>query len=58
MDPQRLKAAAEATGIRVVVARTVSDALAMGREHTGESDMLLITGSLYLIGEARPLLVR
>jgi dihydrofolate synthase / folylpolyglutamate synthase len=58
MDPQRLKAAAEASGIRVVVARSVSDALAMGREHTGETDMLLVTGSLYLIGEARPLLVR
>jgi dihydrofolate synthase / folylpolyglutamate synthase len=57
MDPGRIVAACTALGIPVQLARTVSDAIAIGKEHTGETDMLLITGSLYLIGEARPLVL-
>jgi dihydrofolate synthase / folylpolyglutamate synthase len=58
MDPARLKAAADTLGIPVVVARNVPEALARGKEHAGENDLLLVTGSLYLIGEARPLLIK
>jgi dihydrofolate synthase / folylpolyglutamate synthase len=58
MDPQRIRIACESLGIPVGVARTVPDALARGKELTGEADLLLVTGSLYLIGEARPLLLK
>jgi dihydrofolate synthase / folylpolyglutamate synthase len=56
MNPERIRAACTAIGVSCGVARNVSDALARGKELTGETDMLLVTGSLYLIGEARPLL--
>jgi dihydrofolate synthase / folylpolyglutamate synthase len=58
MDPERLRAAGERLGIPVGVARSVGDALARAKELVGEPDMLLVTGSLYLIGEARTLLRR
>jgi dihydrofolate synthase / folylpolyglutamate synthase len=58
MDPERIRVACDTLGIAVRVAKNVPDALALGKELTGEADMLLVTGSLYLIGEARPLLLK
>ncbi len=58
MDPDRIRAACEQLNIPVAVVRNLPDALARAKELTSETDLLLVTGSLYFIGEARPLLVR
>ncbi len=58
MDPSRIVDAATALGIPAAVSKSVSDSLAWAKELTGDTDMILITGSLYLIGQARALLVK
>lgn len=58
MDPAQIVAACVALGIPAAVSKSVSDSLAWAKELTGDTDMILVTGSLYLIGEARTLLVR
>jgi dihydrofolate synthase / folylpolyglutamate synthase len=58
MDPARIVAACAALGVPAAVSKSVSDSLAWAKELTGDTDMILVTGSLYLIGEARTLLVR
>jgi dihydrofolate synthase / folylpolyglutamate synthase len=54
MDPARIVRACEAVGVAAHVAPSVSAALQRGLDSVNEDDMLLVTGSLYLIGEARP----
>jgi dihydrofolate synthase/folylpolyglutamate synthase len=40
----------------VAAAATVADALARAREDAGENDLIVVTGSLYTVGDARALL--
>jgi dihydrofolate synthase / folylpolyglutamate synthase len=57
MDPARVAAAARGAGIaEVSVADDLLRAIAAGRSGLGEQDQLIVTGSLYLVGAARPLL--
>ena len=56
MDPQRIVDAARALGVEPTVAPNVARALADGLAAAEETDLLLVTGSLYLVGAARPLL--
>ncbi len=56
MDPERIRVACQTLGIPATIARDVPEALQRGRSAVTADDMLLITGSLYLLGEARPLL--
>jgi len=49
--------AAQALGFRVVVAGTVPDAVALARSLVPEDGMLLATGSLYVVADARSLLL-
>jgi dihydrofolate synthase/folylpolyglutamate synthase len=51
-----LLAAAEATGTAAVVAESVAAALEVARESTG-SGLIVVSGSVYLVGEARSLLL-
>jgi dihydrofolate synthase / folylpolyglutamate synthase len=45
--------AAERLGVRAEVAETVSDAVALARAAAREDDLILVTGSLYVVGTAR-----
>src|SRR3989337_1280472 len=45
-------------GRKSFAAKTVSEALSVAKNITSDSDIILITGSLYLVGEARTLLSR
>ncbi len=51
-----LAAAATATGSQFVTAHTVSDALALASSHQ-DSGLIVVSGSVYLVGEARTLLL-
>ena len=46
-------AAATGLGVRAVVADTVADALRIARDAATPEDLILVTGSLYLVGAAR-----
>jgi dihydrofolate synthase/folylpolyglutamate synthase len=46
-------AVAEAMGVDAVVAKDVADALRTALDAAGEDDVVLVTGSLYVVGEAR-----
>ena len=56
MDPARLALAARERGITVSVAASIEDALEQAKAATPEDGLLLVTGSLYLVGAARRLL--
>ncbi len=49
--------AARAAGMEVVVAGSVDDAVPIARELAGEEGLVVIAGSLYVVAEARALLV-
>ncbi len=49
--------AARAAGMEVVVAGSVREAVSVGRELAGEDGLVVIAGSLYVVAEARGLLV-
>ena len=53
MPAAEVAAAAEAVGVDAVVARDVGDALVRVGEAAGSDDLVLVTGSLYVVGEAR-----
>lgn len=55
-----LMAAAKATGTAAVVAKSVGHALEIAREgaQSAAGEVMVVSGSAYLVGEARPLLVR
>ena len=44
-------------GTPAVAAGDVSGGIALGQERAGSDDLILVTGSLYLVGEARSLLL-
>ena len=53
LPPEELAAAARALGIATEVAASVAEALARAREVAEPTEMVLITGSLYVVGTAR-----
>ena len=58
MDPGRIVAAAQDRGITASAAASVDQALEQARAATPEDGLLLVTGSLYLVGAARGMLIR
>ena len=58
MDPQRIVDAAAALGVVATTAPNVARALADALAAADEDDLVLVTGSLYLVGAARSLLVK
>lgn len=53
----RIAKEANALGVTVETVVPVEDAIGVALEHAGEGDCLLVTGSLYTVGEARKTLV-
>ena len=53
LPPEELTAAARDLGIAAEVAGSVADAVARARKLAEPSEMVLITGSLYVVGTAR-----
>lgn len=53
MPAAEVAAAAEEVGVEAVIGRDVGDALARAGEAAGSDDLILVTGSLYVVGEAR-----
>lgn len=53
MPAAEVAAAAEEVGVEVVIAKDVADALHKVGEAAGTDDLILVTGSLYVVGEAR-----
>lgn len=58
LDPDRLAAACEAAGMTVDVFPTVDRALDAAEDAEEEDDLILVTGSLYTVADARPRYVR
>ena len=55
--PEAVADAASAAGMQVVVAGAVPDAVRLGLELAGDEGLVVIAGSLYVVAEARTLLV-
>ncbi len=53
MPAAEVAAAAEEVGVEAIVAKDVGDALEKVGEAAGSDDLILVTGSLYVVGEAR-----
>jgi dihydrofolate synthase/folylpolyglutamate synthase len=56
MPAEEVAAAAESLGMAAEVEGSVLDAVRRGLREATEDDLLLVTGSLYVVGAARPLL--
>jgi dihydrofolate synthase/folylpolyglutamate synthase len=56
MEPEAIVAAALPRGIAAVVARSITAANDHPRDEAADDDVVLITGSLYLVGSARAIL--
>jgi dihydrofolate synthase/folylpolyglutamate synthase len=56
LDPEVLAEAAEALGLRARVVPDVADAVATARRALNTEDLLLVTGSLYVVATARDVL--
>ena len=54
LDPERLASACDAVGMTVDAFPTVAHALDAAEETTEEDDIILVTGSLYTVADARP----
>ncbi len=54
--PASIEAAARERGVDAEVVVSVPEAVARARELAREDDAIVVTGSLYVVGEARPLL--
>lgn len=57
LPPQSLVASAEAVGLEFEVVEDVAGALRRARELAGADDLICVTGSHYIVGEARDQLV-
>jgi dihydrofolate synthase/folylpolyglutamate synthase len=57
LPPADVASAGAQMGLAVEVASSVADGVALARARAGPEDMLLVTGSLYTVGEARSVLV-
>jgi dihydrofolate synthase/folylpolyglutamate synthase len=51
--PDQIVAAAESMGVAAIAVAGVGNAVARARKEAHEDDLVLITGSLYVVGEAR-----
>ncbi|HEX6208311.1 MAG TPA: Mur ligase family protein [Actinomycetota bacterium] len=58
MDPERLAAVAERAGIPAIAHPTVAAALDAATKAAGPDDLILVTGSLYTVADARPRYVK
>ena len=58
LPPSEVALAASKMGLPAEVASSVADGVALARARAGPEEMLLVTGSLYTVGEARSVLVR
>ncbi|MDQ3766242.1 MAG: bifunctional folylpolyglutamate synthase/dihydrofolate synthase [Actinomycetota bacterium] len=58
MPPQDIRVAAESSGLDCVVVGDLAAALAYARGATSMGDLICVTGSHYVVGEARGLLTR
>jgi dihydrofolate synthase/folylpolyglutamate synthase len=52
-----LAAAAEQTGVQATASHTVAEAIRIAREQAQPDGRIVISGSVYLVGEARALLL-
>ncbi|MDQ3694872.1 MAG: bifunctional folylpolyglutamate synthase/dihydrofolate synthase, partial [Chloroflexota bacterium] len=52
-DPQRVAAALSAMGIEVDIEPDVAGAVANATRNAGTSDLILVTGSLFVVADAR-----
>ncbi len=57
LPPEEVAAAASHLKVDSVIARTTAEALEMALDEMAEDEALLVTGSLYLVGEARAILL-
>ncbi len=55
MAATRIAAAASALGMAAAIAASPAAALAMARQHAGPRDLILVTGSLFLVSQIRAL---
>jgi dihydrofolate synthase/folylpolyglutamate synthase len=53
MEPEDLADVARALGFEPQIVRNVADAIAVAIERNGDQDCIVVTGSLYTVGEAR-----
>ncbi|MFH1190242.1 MAG: folylpolyglutamate synthase/dihydrofolate synthase family protein [Candidatus Omnitrophota bacterium] len=58
MDPEAIRALITPKSKAVAVTQDVGDALALGLSKAGRSDLVLVTGSLFIVGQARKILVK
>jgi dihydrofolate synthase/folylpolyglutamate synthase len=57
IEPEKLAQRVAASGIPVLVADDVENAVDMAKAEAGPEGAVLVTGSLYLVGEVRDILV-
>lgn len=57
LPPEEVVAAAAQLGVDSVIARTTAEALELALDEVAEDEALVVTGSLYLVGEARAILL-
>jgi dihydrofolate synthase / folylpolyglutamate synthase len=57
IPPDQVAASARAMGVEAVAVEGVADAVRRGVEMAGAADLVLVTGSLYVVGAARAALV-
>ncbi len=57
-DPEHVRLAAERAGLRARSAEPLADAVAVALGEASPRGVVVVTGSLYLVGQARTLLVR
>jgi dihydrofolate synthase/folylpolyglutamate synthase len=53
LDPAEVVAVAEAQGVAAEVVEDIGDAVARARSWALDDDLVFVTGSLYVVGEAR-----
>jgi dihydrofolate synthase/folylpolyglutamate synthase len=58
LPPEEVAAAAQALGVEAVAEAAVEAAVRRALGEAGDDELLLVTGSLYVVGSARSLLVR
>ena len=57
LDPSKIKEFMDPNDIDVVLSSSVEDALEVASLKAGQDDLILVTGSLFIVGEARNILV-
>jgi len=57
LDPSRIARAAEQLGLRAVVVENVAHAVESALASSGDDDGVVVTGSFYVVGDARGHLV-